>query len=1623
MCIAGLTRHKCQIYRQKLNCKIVKKRVICNICNNTNPNMDRLMSKIFSSKVSLLLLSAILVASPMAFSAAPDVKAKLQDQLKTDVDTDGKVDRGDTVTYQAEVDNTTGTDEAQNVVFDATLDTDTTLDTGSIKVTPVAVDDSFNSLGNVTLSVSAADGLLKNDFDPKDANTPTNAGMTVTAGVFSTTDGNSVTVSADGSFTFNPVANYTGTDTFTYTANDSDAMTDTGTVTISVAGKVLFVDDSAAAGGDGSQANPFNNFTDLDAVSVAGDTIYLFEGTYADNLTLKANQSLVGSGADLTSGASVIIPGGTAPTYTGTMSLANNVTIEGFAFAPANVYALSGSGVTGGSISASTMTLSGTAGAVNLTNHVGNFLYTGSMTGASSNSAVVINGGNATHTINGGISLTGGRLVDVQNTTGGGLSVSGALVSNSGSAININNNSGNPSFQFASVTVTSGSGTAVNFTSNGASTYSFSGDFNITTSSGAGLIANSGTLSLADVNTFTNQVNATGGQALDLNGVAVGTLGFDSLASTNSGSEGVNLDNLTGTVTVLGNVDISNPTGTGFDINGGSASYNLTTGTLTVNSRNTAALTIDGSSLSTVAFGDITVGSLSSGNSVGVSVANTTNAVTAGALQVANSGGSGVAINNTSGGVTFSSINLGTSGNIAVNGVAITGTNSNNINLGSGSINNVQTVPLDIQGGTANVTYTGSIIKSSGNSPLLLVSGHSVGTLNLNTGTLSATVGTGLSFANADGTYNLNGTVTLNGGDAGLDILSGSSGTVTLANTSITNPTGTAINIDGSSAVLNYNAGTVSQSNAASGLIINNNTGGTINIVPNMTFNTATANAANITNNTGTTINLSGQLDIDTTSGSGFTASGGGTLSVTNTNNTVNTTTGQLISLNGMTIGASGIDFNSAVASGVVVADGVNLANVTGGNFVLDNLTVAGSAANIDGIEINASAANSTIGSAIIDNTGGAGINLTGSNGTVTFTSVNIDGNTGTGVQITNNTSPVNINGGAIGSTNDPAGIAFDISGGSGNITSAASITNATNRAIEVTGRTAGTVTFSGAISETGTGINLANNTGGTTIFSNASKVINTGSNQAVTLANNTGHTINFTNGGLDIDTTTAGGFSASVSGTVNVSGNNNTINTTTGTALNVANTTIGASNLNFRSISANGATNGIILNNTGTSGGLTVTGDGGSTTLGGNNSGGQLQNTSIAMLLTNTQDVSLRDMGISNSTFHHLDASTVTNLTLNEINFQTAGVGASSEGGVQGSSITNLNISNSIFNAGGDTGNEHGVAISNLFGTSTIQSSTFSNSGAIQFFVQNTSATSTINFYGNTFNLHNGAFFGDNLSVEAAGTSTINLNVGDGTVGNANTFDTGQDGVQATSSTTGTMNVVINRNTRTNGTGTGFNVGAFNSSNITFDINNNTVTDTGSTGINANSVGTTNTSVITGHIRNNTITRVGQGGTGFYINHIIEGAGTGTINIQSNVASGGTGNPNLIGESGFRVQGRDPSNVGNLTMNVTIQSNTVSDTGFRGIEVESGSSVGGTGETVCLNMLNNNSSAAFGDAGYRLRQRAGATFNLQNFVGNGASAADITAWINTTKSNTGTTSISIASSFSASAGNCPTPP
>ncbi len=94
------------------------------------------------------------------------------------------------------------------------------------------------------------------------------------------------------------------------------------------------------------------------------------------------------------------------------------------------------------------------------------------------------------------------------------------------------------------------------------------------------------------------------------------------------------------------------------------------------------------------------------------------------------------------------------------------------------------------------------------------------------------------------------------------------------------------------------------------------------------------------------------------------------------------------------------------------------------------------------------------------------------------------------------------------------------------------------------------------------------------------------------------GHTLNLTGGGLDIDTTSGRGFNADASGTVTVQGAGNTIDSTTGRALSLVTTDIGADDVTLQRISANGGSQGIVLDTTGSAGNLVITGSGGTCTI-----------------------------------------------------------------------------------------------------------------------------------------------------------------------------------------------------------------------------------------------------------------------------------------------------------------------------------------------------------------------------------------------------------------------------------------
>lgn len=97
--------------------------------------------------------------------------------------------------------------------------------TATVNTSPVAVADSYSTIQGVALVVPAA-GVLANDSDAE--SNPLTAILNV-----GPTHG-SVTLNADGSFTYTPTAGYTGPDSFTYHARDGNSDSNIATVSIAV---------------------------------------------------------------------------------------------------------------------------------------------------------------------------------------------------------------------------------------------------------------------------------------------------------------------------------------------------------------------------------------------------------------------------------------------------------------------------------------------------------------------------------------------------------------------------------------------------------------------------------------------------------------------------------------------------------------------------------------------------------------------------------------------------------------------------------------------------------------------------------------------------------------------------------------------------------------------------------------------------------------------------------------------------------------------------------------------------------------------------------------------------------------------------------------------------------------------------------------------------------------------------------------------------------------------------------------------------------------------------------------------------------------------------------------------
>jgi uncharacterized repeat protein (TIGR01451 family) len=618
---------------------------------------------------------------------------------------------------------------------------------------------------------------------------------------------------------------------------------------------------------------------------------------------------------------------------------------------------------------------------------------------------------------------------------------------------------------------------------------------------------------------------------------------------------------------------------------------------------------------------------------------------------------------------------------------------------------------------------------------------------------------------------------------------------------------------------------------------------------------------------------------------------------------------------------------NPVITGGLVLASGNSLQGISLGN-------VSGPA--LSGSNVGTAVIN-TVTAGAINNANGAAVAITTGVLDMAFSAVSSTGSTVAGIALTSCSGTFTASGGTL---SNASGADVALSNGSVNFTYDGSITDDQGSLVTISGQTGGSKNFSGAITDG-----------------------NDGDGSGINLTNNTGATIRFT-GGLTLSTGGSPAFAATGGGTLVITDpagvGENTIATTTGTALNVANTSIGTGGLVFRSIAANGAVNGIVLTATGNTAGLSVTGNGSA------NSGGTLQNTTgTSIFATDTQDLSLARISITNPGNHGIDAANLRGtclLTASAITDWAATNGNGFNLINNNADLTKLTLTGCAFN--GSATSSNGVSME-AQGTSSMELSIEDSSTFIDLLgnavrvssITGASGTVKATIKNSTFSTAAANGNGGILLTPFGGPSTFTFNIQD------NSFDT----LMRPVTNLGAINVT---NGDLDGSGPTLNG----------TIQNNTFNNIiGSRGITATCdtfAGPTKL-FITG----NSIDRLGSTSKhGISVNFL--DAATGEVSVTNNslgqaaalwTAGAGTGNPVLLTTqntasmtallSGNTVSANTSSvievmrvrGIGSSTLNATVTGNTLTDTDGTHVEFDASTGTGGVvGGTINLSITGN---------------------------------------------------------------------
>lgn len=709
-----------------------------------------------------------------------------------------------------------------------------------------------------------------------------------------------------------------------------------------------------------------------------------------------------------------------------------------------------------------------------------------------------------------------------------------------------------------------------------------------------------------------------------------------------------------------------------------------------------------------------------------------------------------------------------------------------------------------------------------------------------------------------------------------------------------------------------------------------------------------------------------------------------------------------------------------------------------------------------DGVSL---ALNNTIRGVDIGNTTGFGISG-GTAGNLSISETSITGNGGTinistsaafsnNVQLdelssnSNSSSALSLNGvsgtlaisaASAGITNGSGSPAVDINGGSLSMSYPGNITNTAGRSVNITSNSGGTVSFTGALVDNGTGINLANNGG---------------------------QTVNFSN--IDLDTAGNTAFTASNGGTLNVTGTN-TIDTTTGVAIDLQNVSIGASGMTFNQVNVNGATSGIVLDTITGTGQFRITGSG--TTAG---SGGTIQNNSTSgFTAMNAGNIDLRNLNFTNSANEspgclagvngvtgvcHAAIELISSTGINIVNTVIDGNGDSSdELGIFAQNVTNFDMEGVTVQNVSDEQDEHGIYVVNLSGTganaSRWQDLTVNNTvgdTAILITQSTGAAELTIDGDSTISNAREGGF--EARTTNAAADLTV-------TLGDASAIGSGETVLIENTGTGASFfanNGIITANVRNTvfqpglgvasitrpGSGTsglmfvGMSAqssGASSLSILNAIGNDVTQDDGGSSGTGKSNIALGGSRNISGIINNNIVESNDEYVRGFFSNFTgVGNLATNTIGIDGNTMnmSGSGGNETIVG-----IEYRASNSNGELS--VTTTNNTIfsaGDNGFSGgIFALTGNTGTGHNNVLCTDIIGNDASApnaiAVDGEDYGFVSFTGTVFQLENPIAGALSEAQVDNHIITNDAGTSLATdvnvFNVGGAFTGMTSNCP---